>query len=301
MKLITYLRGNQSRVGVIQGEMIVDVGDYYPDILSIIKAGDHGLKKLNEILKSNPVQRPLKRESLLSPIPNLGRNIFCVGWNYLEHFNERTRKDIDLPASPTIFTKATGTVAGPYEEVPLAESFTQMFDYEAELAVVIGREGKRISEEEAPDYVFGYMSANDLSARDVQQQHGGQWFMGKSMDKSCPMGPWLVTKDEIEDVQNLDIYCKVNGEIVQSSNTSLMIFSINKIIAEISKAMTIKPGDIILTGTPSGIGSKRNPPILLKAGDEVEVYISEIGGIKNKIIEETVKDELNNNFYTQKI
>ncbi len=289
MKLISYLRGDQTRVGVVQGEMIVDVSEEFPDMLSIIKSGNDGLKKLDRFLSSNVEQTPFTRESLLSPIPKLERNILCVGWNYLEHFNERVRQDIDLPKKPTIFTKATGTVAGPYEEIPLSESFTKMLDYEAELAVVIGREGKNISEEEASDYIFGYMSANDLSARDVQQAHGGQWFMGKSMDKSCPMGPWIVTKDEIEDIQSLDIYCKVNGEIVQSSNTNLMIFPIKRIIAEVSQGMTLKPGDIILTGTPSGIGSKRNPPLLLKAGDEVEVHIAEIGGILNKVIEEEVQ------------
>ena len=217
----------------------------------------------------------------------------CVGWNYLEHFNERFRQDIDLPAKPTVFTKATETIAGPYEGIPLLEKFTEKFDYEAELAVVIGRKGKNISEEEASDYIFGYMCANDLSARDVQQAHGGQWFMGKSMDKSCPMGPWLVTRDEIEDVQNLEITCKVNGNTVQSSNTNLMMFSVNRIIAELSKGMTLLPGDIILTGTPSGIGAKRNPPLFLGSGDVVEVSISGIGSIKNGIVkvDESIKLE----------
>lgn len=288
MKLVSYLRENKISVGVVQGEMLIDVSGEFPDVLSIIKAGKQGFQKLEKILNGNLTKIPFTSESLLSPLPELERNIICIGWNYLEHFNERTRQDIELPASPTVFTKATGSVAGPYEDFPLVESFTEMLDYEAELAVVIGREGKQILENEASDYIFGYMSANDLSARDVQQAHGGQWFMGKSMDKSCPMGPWIVTKDEINDVQDLDIHCKVNGQTVQSSNTSLMIFPINRIIAEISKAMTLKPGDIILTGTPSGIGSKRIPPLLLKAGDVVEVHISEIGAIKNKVVEETV-------------
>ena len=263
---------------------MIDVTDEFQDVLSIIKGGDEGIRRVEGILSSNAERRTLEKENLLSPIPKLTRNIICVGWNYLEHFEERTRQDIDLPDKPTVFTKATETIAGPYEEIPLQEHFTSQFDYEAELAIVIGRKGKNIFEEEAADYIFGYMCANDLSARDVQNAHGGQWFLGKSMDKSCPVGPWIVTKDEIEDIQNLNIFCKVNGEVVQSSNTSLMIFSINRIISEISKAMTIMPGDIILTGTPSGIGSKRNPPILLKDGDVVEVHVSEIGSIKNMII-----------------
>ena len=173
----------------------------------------------------------------------------------------------------------------------MSENFTEKFDYEAELAVVIGREGKNISEEEAPDYIFGYMCANDLSARDVQQSHGGQWFMGKSMDKSCPMGPWLVTRDEIEDVQNLDIICKVNGKTVQSSNTNLMIFSVNRIIAELSKGMTLIPGDIILTGTPA-VSDLNGIRHYFRSGDVVEVAISGIGSIKNKVIEEEVQMRL---------
>ena len=284
MKIISYLNENQISVGIVQDETVIDVSNEFPDVLSIIKAGRNGIDEINRILSSNVERIPLKSEHLLSPIPKLERNVMCVGWNYLEHFNERFRQDIDLPAKPTVFTKATESVAGPYEGIPFPENFTEKFDYEAELAVVIGRKGKNISEEEASDYIFGYMCANDLSARDVQQSHGGQWFMGKSMDKSCPMGPWLVTRDEIEDVQNLEITCKVNGNTVQSSNTNLMMFSVNRIIAELSKGMTLLPGDIILTGTPSGIGAKRNPPLFLGSGDVVEVSISGIGSIKNEIV-----------------
>lgn len=286
MKIISYLNGNQISVGVIQNNTMIDVSDEFSDVLSVIKAGNEGLERINKILHSDVDRGEIKREQLVSPIPKLERNILCVGWNYLEHFDEREQQDIDLPSKPTIFTKATGAIAGPYEDIPLPIYFTNKFDYEAELAVVIGREGKQISEEEASDYIFGFMCANDLSARDVQQAHGGQWFMGKSMDKSCPAGPWLVTKDEITDVQNLDIACRVNGNTVQSSNTSLMMFSVNQIISEISQAMTIMPGDIILTGTPPGIGAKRNPPILLKSGDVVEVEINGIGSIENHIIAE---------------
>ncbi|KAA9027054.1 fumarylacetoacetate hydrolase family protein [Niallia endozanthoxylica] len=284
MKIISFLDDHKVSVGIVQDHTVIDVSHVFPDVLSIIKAGRNGMDEINRILGSNVERKPLSIESLVSPIPKLERNVMCVGWNYLEHFNERFRQDIELPAKPTVFTKATESVAGPYEGIPFPENFTEKFDYEAELAVVIGRKGKNISEEEASDYIFGYMCANDLSARDVQQAHGGQWFMGKSMDKSCPMGPWLVTKDEIEDVQNLEISCKVNGNTVQSSNTKLMMFSVNRIIAELSKGMTLLPGDIILTGTPSGIGAKRNPPLFLGAGDVVEVEISGIGSIKNGIV-----------------
>ncbi|MFH0068171.1 fumarylacetoacetate hydrolase family protein [Peribacillus sp. NPDC056705] len=293
MKIISYLNKNQISVGIVQDNTVIDVSDEFPDVLSIIKAGRNGINEINRIISAGVERRTLKSEHILPPIPKLERNVMCVGWNYLEHFNERFRQDINLPTKPTVFTKATGTIAGPYEEIPLPENFTKKLDYEAELAVVIGRKGKNISAEEAADYIFGYMCANDISARDVQQSHGGQWFMGKSMDKSCPVGPWLVTRDEIEDVQNLEITCKVNGNTVQSSHTNLMMFSVNRIISELSKGMTLLPGDIILTGTPSGIGSKRNPPLFLGSGDVVEVSISGLGSIKNGIVtvDETKKLE----------
>jgi 2-keto-4-pentenoate hydratase/2-oxohepta-3-ene-1,7-dioic acid hydratase in catechol pathway len=284
MKLISYLHGDQICVGVVKDQMVIDVSKEFPDMLTIIKAGDKGLEEIKKVLTSNSEGRPLIRENMLAPIPRVERNIICVGWNYLEHFNERFQQDIQLPDKPTVFTKATGTVAGPFETVSVAKSFTSKFDYEAELALVIGVGGKNISENQALDHVYGYMCANDFSARDVQQAHGGQWFLGKSMDKSCPMGPYLITKDEIPDVQNLDITCKVNGVTVQSSNTNLMMFSVSRIISELSQGMTLIPGDIILTGTPPGIGSKRNPPFFLGTGDAVEVSISGVGSIKNSIL-----------------
>ncbi|MDR7076159.1 2-keto-4-pentenoate hydratase/2-oxohepta-3-ene-1,7-dioic acid hydratase in catechol pathway [Neobacillus niacini] len=272
-------------MGVIDGQTIIDITDKFPDMLSLIKAGKLGIEEIESVIQSGRGKIPLDHQVLLAPIPKVKRNIICVGWNYLEHFNERYRQDIDLPKKPTIFTKATGTIAGPFEEIPLSEKHTKMFDYEAELALIIGVGGKNIKESDAMNHVFGFMVANDLSARDIQQEHGGQWFMGKSLDKSCPVGPWIVTKEEIKDPQNLDITCTVNGTTVQKSNTSLMIFPIKQIISVLSQGMTLEPGDIILTGTPSGVGFKRNPPILLRKGDEVEINISGIGHIKNRIID----------------
>jgi 2,4-diketo-3-deoxy-L-fuconate hydrolase len=289
MKLISFLHKDRIKVGVVQDEWVIDVSNQFPDMLTLIKAGEDGLKELKRAVEFNSDRRPLQREQLLAPIPRVERNIICVGWNYLEHFHERFRKDIQLPDKPTVFTKATGTVAGPFECIPTYKSFTSQLDYEAELAVVIGGGGKNIPEDRALEYVYGYMCANDLSARDVQQEHGGQWFLGKSMDKSCPMGPWLVTRDEVPEVQNLDITCKVNGITAQASNTSCMMFSVGRIISELSRGMTLLPGDIILTGTPQGVGFKRNPPLYLGEGDVVEVCISGIGSIENKV---TVNNEV---------
>lgn len=288
MKIITFELEGKECPGVVYKGKLINLSNYFPDVMSIIENNALALKKIKEIMVNDINLIELKKEQLLSPIPQVKRNIICIGWNYLEHFEERFRQDIDLPKKPTVFTKATESIAGPYEEIEFSRNFTESFDYEAELAVIIGKKGHGILEVEALDYVFGYSCANDLSARDVQNEHGGQWFLGKSMDKSCPLGPWIVTKDEIEDVQNLDIQCKVNGQIVQTSNTNLMMFPVTKIIAELSKAMTLLPGDIILTGTPSGVGFKRNPPILLKQDDVIEVSISHIGTIENKIAENSL-------------
>lgn len=285
MKIITYSIDGKECPGILHEGKFINLLEHFPDVISIIERYDDALVKINEIISNTNNLVEVNKQNFLAPIPHVRRNIICIGWNYLEHFEERFRTDIELPSKPTVFTKATGAIAGPYEEVSFSREFTNKFDYEAELAVIVGKKGKGISEEEALDYVFGYACANDLSARDVQNEHGGQWFLGKSMDKSCPVGPWIVTKDEVEDVQNLTIQCKVNGQVVQSSSTELMMFPVKKIIAELSKAMTLLPGDIILTGTPSGIGIKRNPPILLKQDDVVEVSISQIGAIENRIAE----------------
>lgn len=283
MKLVSYRQGSSVKVGAMQGETVVDITGQIPDMLTIVKEGKKALEKIEQFLQTNPQGEALDPKQLLSPIPKVERNIMCIGWNYLEHFHERTQQHIQLPEKPTVFTKATSTVAGPYEDIPVSETLAKELDYEAEVAIVIGTEGKNIREEDALNHVFGYMAANDLSLRDVQKAHGNQWFLGKSMDKSCPMGPWLVTQDEVPNPQNLELSCILNGNVMQSANTELMIFPIARIIAELSRVITLVPGDIVLTGTPSGIGSKRNPPVFLRPGDLVEVELSGIGKISNRI------------------
>lgn len=271
------------KVGILDDKQnVYDLSPIFPDILAIINTPD-SIDIIQSYLEKNKDFIHLSDVSLTAPITKPIRNIFCVGWNYLEHFEERHNKDIDLPKKPTFFTKGTNTIAGPYEDIPTLASFTSKLDYEAELAVVIGKEGINIKPENALEYVFGYMCANDITARDVQFDHGGQWFKGKSMDKSCPVGPYILSKNEISNPHNLSITCTVNNTIVQSSNTGLMNFSIEQIISELSCGMTLLPGDIILTGTPSGIGSKRTPPLFLKKNDIVVVTISELGEIRNLI------------------
>jgi len=220
---------------------------------------------------------------LLAPIYNPKRNIFCVGKNYSEHIRELDpdeRKKVNDAGYPAFFTKATNTVTGPYDSIPLHENLTAEVDYEAELGVIIGKRCSDIKAENAYDYVFGYTIINDVTARDLQKKHL-QWFKGKSLDGFCPMGPWIVTKDEIEDPMNLNITCRVNGELRQNSNTCNMIESISSLISNLSKGLTLEPGDILATGTPSGVGMGFNPPKFLKKGDVVRIEIEKIGYIEN--------------------
>jgi 2-keto-4-pentenoate hydratase/2-oxohepta-3-ene-1,7-dioic acid hydratase in catechol pathway len=210
--------------------------------------------------------------------PYLPTNVICVGLNYREHALE---SNLPLPAQPVLFSKWTTAIIGPYDTIVLPPD-TQEVDYEAELAVVIGQKCRGVSSDEALDYVAGYTCMNDVSARDFQRQDG-QWVRAKSQDTFGPIGPYLVTTDEIADPQTLGIRCKVNGQLLQDSNTADMIFSIRKLIAYISRGTTLYPGDLITTGTPQGVGVARKPPIFLKGGDEVIVEIDGIGGLANAV------------------
>lgn len=290
MRFITYMDSGRSRVGAIVKGTVVDLGDRYDSMLALIEEGDlDDIRRVAE--KSAPVGECSEVE-LKAPIPAPRRNLFCVGWNYLPHFDEgrgrREDQERDLPEYPTFFTKATTTVTDPGSDIPFDAAFSEKIDYEAELAVVIGRRGRSIPAGEATQYVFGYMAANDITARDVQRRHGGQWFKGKSMDQSCPMGPWIVEAGEVPDPQNLRIQCHVNGVEKQSSNTKHMYFSITELIAELSLGMTLLPGDILLTGTPEGVGQWREPPEFLRPGDEVAVNVSGIGELVNKVGESSL-------------
>jgi 2-keto-4-pentenoate hydratase/2-oxohepta-3-ene-1,7-dioic acid hydratase in catechol pathway len=225
----------------------------------------------------------LSAVQLAAPIPRPRKNILCLAVNYKEHAEETANvrgHSGEVPQVPVFFTKAPTTVNGPYSDIPIDPTVSEEIDWEVELAVILGKSGKNIAEEDAPSYVFGYTVLNDVTARDLQVRHK-QFFKGKSLDGSCPMGPWIITADEIADPQNLNLSLRVNGETKQSSNTRLMIFSINTAINVLSAGMTLEAGDIIATGTPSGVGFSRNPPEFLKPGDLVEAEVEGIGVIKN--------------------
>ena len=224
---------------------------------------------------------------LAAPIPRPHKNIMCLGHNYAEHAQEsNAARGLSTSAAEpvAVFTKAPTSVNGPYSEIIIDPAVSEQVDWEAELAVIIGKGGRHIREEDALSHVFGYTVLNDVSARDIQFRHK-QYFLGKSLDGYCPMGPWIITADEIPDPQQLPIRLKVNGVVKQESNTSQMINSVAQTIALLSTGMTLEPGDIIATGTPSGVGFARKPPEFLHAGDVMETEIDGIGVLRNTIVQ----------------
>lgn len=291
MKLITYQHDNQVHVGVVVAEAAVDeavveLTAVTPTLLALIKQGPAGRERAKAAIDVATPTLSLAEVELLAPIPVPERNVMCLGWNYAEHAHEsattRGLEIKELPQFPIIFTKATTSVNRPFGDVPYSTAVSTEFDYEVELAVVISQQGVNIPREQAMDYVFGYTVLNDISARDLQR-NGKQFFKGKSLDGSCPIGPWLVTADEVADPHNLAITCRVNGVTKQDSSTRHMIFDIPAIIEYLSLGMTLLPGDIIATGTPSGVGFARTPPEFLQPGDVVECEIEQIGLIRNQI------------------
>jgi 2-keto-4-pentenoate hydratase/2-oxohepta-3-ene-1,7-dioic acid hydratase in catechol pathway len=228
----------------------------------------------------------LNRVRLLAPIPRPAKNVFCVGRNYAEHITEDNvsrQLDTQVPEAPQFFTKPPTAVVGPDAGVRYDTKVTKRLDYEVELAVVIGANGRDIPADKAYDHVFGYSIVNDVTARDLQRRHD-QWFKGKAIDGSCPFGPWIVHKSAIPDPQNLTIKLAVNGQVRQDANTGQMIFKIPEIIASLSSGLTLEAGDIIATGTPSGVGSAMNPRVWLQPGDIMTCTIEGIGILENTIV-----------------
>ena len=270
--------------GMVYGDQVVPVEPF--NMLALIHFGERELSALqshDERFAGERRALALAGLRLRAPIPHPIRNIVCVGLNYAEHVAEsQSAGGGGAPQHPVFFTKPPQTVIGPDDEIPWHEHVTRAVDWEVELAVIIGRQGRDIPEAEALDYVFGYTVANDVTARDLQARHQ-QWYKGKGLDGYCPLGPAIVTADEIRDPQQLDISLRVNGIEKQRSNTKHMIFGVARLIAEWSAGMTLLPGDILLTGTPSGIGATRQPPEFLRPGDVVEAEVERIGVLRNTV------------------
>jgi 2-keto-4-pentenoate hydratase/2-oxohepta-3-ene-1,7-dioic acid hydratase in catechol pathway len=265
-------------------------------MLALIKRGNVGLEQVRAVvdasMKTPSSLLPVEGARFMSPIPRPDRNIYCVGWNYLDHFEEGKAARFDksaekLPEHPVFFTKGTHTMNGPFDPIPHDPGYSNTTDWEAELAVIIGQTGRNISEAQAMDYVFGYAPYNDTTVREAQQKlHGGQWFKGKSLDGHGPMGPWIVTSAGVK-LDDIRVICRINGVEKQNASYKQMYFKIPRIIAELSRGLTLEAGDIIATGTPSGVGFARKPPEFLKHGDVIETEITGVGIMRNTIRSES--------------
>jgi 2-keto-4-pentenoate hydratase/2-oxohepta-3-ene-1,7-dioic acid hydratase in catechol pathway len=300
MKLVTYRLGQkESRLGVIQDSLIIDAQNFGERIdlslpssmLEFIDLGSIAVSSLSEILSKTKardfvgVSVPIENAKILAPIPRPRKNIFGIGLNYTEHIAESARSldtSSELPQEPIIFSKFPTAVIGDGEPICHNQKITQQLDWEAELAVVIGKKCNRVDKADALQHVFGYTVINDISARDCRR--AGQWVVSKSQYSFAPMGPCIVTADEIKDPHNLNISCHVNGTEKQNSNTKFMLFNINDLIEDISQGLLLEPGDIIATGTPAGVGAGRDPQEFMWPGDVLETSIEGIGKIRNPII-----------------
>lgn len=303
MRYVTFSLASDSapRLGVASGDRVIDLqalaaaaGAEPPpsSLLDLIGAGPTVWRRVASLVAAAGTKvsgHPTRDIRWHAPIPRPTKNVFCVGRNYAAHAAEGARArgvPLKLPTIPLFFTKAPTSVIGPYDDVPWHRSATQQLDWEAELAVVIGTAGCNIPRSSALDHVFGYTILNDVTARDLQDRHG-QFFKGKSLDGSCPIGPSVVTADEFGDPHVKDLALRVNGVVKQQGNTRDFIFPIDVIIESLSQAMTIEPGDIIATGTPEGCGFGRTPPEWLQDGDVMETEVEGIGTLRNRIVART--------------
>ncbi len=279
MRYVTYHEPNGiPRPGVLQGDQVRTLA--CRSMLEYISLSEPERK--NALSRDVISMGEVRLDAPLRP----RKNVFCVGRNYLQHAKEGARaagRELKLPSVPTFFTKAPTSIVGPQSPVRLSAHISTEYDWEAELAVIIGKRMRDIPEDAALDAVFGYTCLNDITARDLQRAHL-QWFKGKSLDDSCPLGPCIVGTDEITNPQSVHVRLRVNGTEKQSASAATMLFPVPRIIAELSKGLTLEPGDIIATGTPEGVGFARTPPEFLHNGDTVEVDIDPIGILRNEIV-----------------
>lgn len=283
MQLVTYERHDCLEPGVLRGDEIISLRNAgFPDVLSVITGGAEARARVDQWVASAPASEIVKTADvkLKAPIARPSK-IICIGLNYREHAIE---SKMAIPEVPTIFAKYSTSVIGPGEKIVLPKSSGKP-DYEAELAFVIGKKGRHIAAGDWQDYVFGYLNLNDVSARDYQMITT-QWTIGKTFDTFCPMGPAIVTADEVGDPHNLAISITINGEVLQDHNTHDLIFKIPDLIAYLSSVMTLEPGDIISTGTPPGVGFSYDPPRWLKPGDDVVVRVQGLGELRNPVVAE---------------
>ncbi|MFJ7469975.1 fumarylacetoacetate hydrolase family protein [Peribacillus frigoritolerans] len=286
MKIATFSVQTEQHIGLVKDDLIISLTALGPEefpacMKKFIERGSELRSRAEQLIEQRVNDDAIFKLSEVNILPPIAKpdKIICVGLNYFDHCKET---GMEPPESPVIFSKYANAIAGHNDAIEIPINSTEV-DFEAELAFIIGREAKHVSEEEADDYVFGYTIMNDISARDLQFQDG-QWSRGKTADTFAPFGPVIVTKDEVGDPHNLAISLELNGEIMQDSNTSNLIFTVPKIISFLSQSMTLMPGDLIATGTPPGVGMGRNPKIWLKNGDRMNVSIEKIGTLSNHVL-----------------
>lgn len=274
MKYVMVEYAGSERPGVLDGASVLLLDA--TDLTDVIGASAPVVDKI-----------PYSEGILRAPLRRFRRDILCTGWNYWDHFEEskgkREGQDVDRPEHPTFFTKGPDVVIGPYDDIAWDPAISAKWDYEAEVALVIGKTGKNIPVDEALDHVWGYTLANDVSQRDLQRAHGGQWLKGKSIDDTMPLGPWIVTADEVGDPQDIHLQCLVNDDVRQDASTRQMAYDVATLISELSFGMTLRPGDLLLTGTPAGIGNAREPQVFLQDGDVVVTWSDKLGSLRNRV------------------
>lgn len=290
MRLATLYTEHGFRIVAVDSDL--ETGTYWdlaqadesmPRSLKALLTSEDGLSNANSALQKCKSEKLVITDGKLSaPIASPGK-IICIGLNYRDHAIETGAR---IPTEPVCFGKFGNTIIGPEDEIRIP-SVSEKVDYEAELVIVIGKTGKNIAKESAMDHIAGYMNGHDVSARDWQKgRPGGQWMLGKTPDTFAPIGPWLVTKDEVPNVGELNVQLRLNGDVMQNGSTSEFIFDVEELIHHVSKIMTLEPGDIIFTGTPPGVGDARTPPVYMKPGDNVEVEIEHLGVLKNSVVAE---------------
>ncbi len=285
MRLVTFRTNGGARLGVVRnGDEVVEV-DEPRDMLSLIEAGEAGLAKAEAALASPRAKaHRLDAVHLLPPLPEPRGNVIAMGRNYEKHAAETARIEGKEPSPPTIFTKAITSLTEPFADIAIDPAVSDNIDWEVELAFVIGKRGANIKRADARPHIFGYTVLNDVTARDIQSGWGGQYFKGKSLDRSCPTGPWIVTPDEVPDPQSLRLSLRVNGVVKQDGTTHDMIYPVDAIIEWVSRGMTLLPGSMIASGTPDGVGFARKPPEFLKPGDVMETEVEGIGLLRNRFV-----------------
>ncbi len=288
MKLVMFRDQGSRRLGVIRpghDDEVIELSEP-ADMLALIDSGDEGLAHVRSQLSSSRAKsRRLQDLELLAPLDPPRGNVIAIGRNYQKHAEETAQGR--EPSPPTIFTKAITSLTEPNADIAIDPSVSDRIDWEVELAVVIGKRGSNVKRAAARPYVFGYTVLNDVTARDIQSGWGGQYFKGKSLDRSCPTGPWIVTPDEAEDPQRLNLFLRVNGVVKQEGSTRDMIYPVDAIIEWVSIGMTLLPGTLIATGTPDGVGFARTPPEFLKPGDVMETEVQGIGLLRNRMVSAT--------------